>query len=84
MPWEDALAAITRTPAEIYGVADRYSSLDPGKIANVVVWSGDPLELSSHAEAVIIRGEVVPQWSRQQELFERYETINGGYPPAYE
>lgn len=82
LPWEAGLRAVTLTPAEIYGVADRYGSIEAGKVANLVVWSGDPFELSSRAERVIIRGIPVPQDSRQLELLERYRTLDGG-PPAY-
>lgn len=79
-----ALRAITLTPAEIYGVDDRYGSLEPGKVANVVVWSGDPLELSTIAETVVIRGRIVPAWSRQRELFDRYRSLDDAPRPAYE
>jgi len=47
MRWQDALRAVTLSPAEIFGVGARYGSLDSGKVANVVVWSGDPFELST-------------------------------------
>jgi imidazolonepropionase-like amidohydrolase len=67
LPWEAALRAVTLTPAEIYGVADRYGSIEAGKVANLVVWSGDPFELSSRAEEVILRGVRVPRESRQLE-----------------
>jgi imidazolonepropionase-like amidohydrolase len=50
MPWDDALRTVTLAPAEAALVADRYGSLDAGKVANVVVWSGDPLELASRVE----------------------------------
>ncbi len=83
LPWEAALRAVTLTPAEIYGVADRYGSIEPGKVANVVVWSGDPFELSSRPEQVIIRGVLVPRESRQLELLERYRTLDPDRPPAY-
>ncbi|HEU5170954.1 MAG TPA: amidohydrolase family protein [Gemmatimonadales bacterium] len=79
MTWEDALRAVTLGPAEVAGVADRYGSLEPGKVANLVVWSGDPFEFSSRAERVFIRGRQVPPVSRQTELLERYRTL----PPAY-
>lgn len=79
MPWDAALRAITLTPAEIFGVADRYGSLEPGKVANVVVWSGDPFEFSTGVEHVFIRGREVPLTSRQTELFRRYQTL----PPSY-
>jgi imidazolonepropionase-like amidohydrolase len=79
MAWDDALAAITLNPAKALGVDDRYGSLEPGKVADVVVWSGDPLDFSSHADHVYIRGVEVPPESRQTELLERYRTL----PPAY-
>ena len=79
MPWDDALRTVTLAPAEAALVADRYGSLDVGKVANVVVWSGDPLELSSRVEHLFIRGEAVPLVSRQTELLERYRRL----PPAY-
>ncbi|MGH7572205.1 MAG: amidohydrolase family protein [Gemmatimonadota bacterium] len=78
-----ALRAITLTPAEIYGVADRYGSLEPGKVADVVVWSGDPLEVTTLAETVILRGRIVPERSRQRELLERYRSLDGDRPPAW-
>jgi len=60
-------------------VADRYGSLEPGKVANVVVWSGDPFEFTTGVEHVFIRGKEVPLTSRQTELFERYKKL----PPTY-
>jgi imidazolonepropionase-like amidohydrolase len=79
MPWDHALAAITLAPAKALGVEDRYGSLDAGRVANVVVWTGDPLDFSSHAEHVFIRGVEVPKTSRQTELLQRYRTL----PPSY-
>ena len=79
MTWDQALRAVTLTPAEILGVADRYGSLDVGKVANVVVWSGDPFEFSTGVERVLIRGKDIPLRSRQSELLERYRTL----PPKY-
>ncbi|HXG97600.1 MAG TPA: amidohydrolase family protein [Gemmatimonadales bacterium] len=79
MPWEQALRAVTLTPAEIFGVADRYGSLDAGKVANVVVWTGDPFDFSTGVEHVFIRGKDIRLRSRQTELLERYKTL----PPKY-
>ena len=79
MTWEQALRAVTLAPAEVFGVADRYGSLEPGKVANVAVWSGDPFEFSTGVEHVFIRGKEIPLRSRQTELFERYRTL----PPKY-
>ena len=79
MTWEQALRAVTLTPAEVFGVADRYGSIDVGKVANVVVWTGDPFEFSTGVEHVFIRGRDIPLRSRQTELLERYRTL----PPKY-
>jgi len=79
MPWEQALRAVTLTPAEIFGVADRYGSLEAGKVANVVVWTGDPFDFSTGVEHVFIRGRDIPLRSRQTELLERYKSL----PPKY-
>ena len=79
MTWEQALRAVTLTPAEAFGVADRYGSLEAGKVANIVVWSGDPFEFSTGVEHVYIRGKEIPLRSRQTDLLERYKTL----PPKY-
>ena len=79
MNWEQALRAVTLSPAEIFGVADRYGSLEAGKVANVVVWSGDPFEFTTGVEHVLIRGKEIPLKSRQTELLERYRKL----PPSY-
>lgn len=79
MSWDDALRAVTSVPARVFGVADRYGTLEAGKVANVVVWSGDPFELSSRAEHVIVRGREMTTPSRQDLLQRRYQTL----PPDY-
>ena len=79
LAWEAALRAITLTPAEVLGVANRVGSLQPGRDANLVVWSGDPFEFTTKVEHVLIRGREVERPSRQDELMQRYRT----YPPAY-
>ncbi len=79
LSWEQALAAITLMPARAYGLDDQYGSLEPGKVANVVVWSGDPLDFPAEAEHVLIRGKDMPHENRQTELRERYREL----PPSY-
>ena len=79
LPYESALHAVTLAPAEIFGMSDRYGSLQPGRVANVVVWSGDPFEFSTAVEHVFIRGREIPLTSRQTELLERYRTL----PPRW-
>ena len=58
LPREVALRAVTLTPAEILGVADRMGSIDKGKIANVVLWSGDPLAKDAKIKRVFVDGEM--------------------------
>jgi imidazolonepropionase-like amidohydrolase len=70
-----ALRAVTLTPAELWGVADRVGSLEAGKDADLVVWSGDPFELSTSALHVFIKGREMPKDTRQQQLFERYRDL---------
>lgn len=79
MTWAAALQSITLDAARVLGIGDRYGSLEPGRVANVVVWTGDPFEFSTTAEHVFIRGNEVPMTSRQRELLERYRTL----PPEY-
>ena len=72
LPWAAGLAAITRVPAEIFGVADRFGTLAPGRPADLVLWSGDPLEVSSVADLVIADGQVQSGVSRHTLLRDRY------------
>ena len=70
-----ALRAVTLEPARVWGVADRAGSLEVGKDADVVVWSGDPFELTTRAEHVFIAGRQMPQDTRQKQLFEKYRVL---------
>jgi len=79
LPWADALRAVTLTPAETFGVADRVGSLQAGREANVVVWSGDPFEPMTRAERVLVRGVDVKRPSRQDELMQRYKAFPVNY-----
>jgi imidazolonepropionase-like amidohydrolase len=71
LPWADALAAITTVPAAIYGVKDR-GRVEKGAAGDVVVWTGDPLEISSRAETVIIGGVMQSLETHQTELLKKY------------
>ncbi|HEY1142218.1 MAG TPA: amidohydrolase family protein [Lysobacter sp.] len=88
LPWEDGLAGLTRVPAETFGVADRLGSIAVGKRADLVLWSGDPLEVSAVAMQVWLDGRAIPMRSRQTELRDRYLRAAtppeaGGLPRAY-
>ncbi len=75
MTWDDALRAVTLAPAEIFGVADRVGSLQPGREGNVVVWSGDPFEFTTRVEHVFVRGHEYGDKTRQDLLMERYRNL---------
>ncbi|MEL6182463.1 MAG: amidohydrolase family protein, partial [Myxococcota bacterium] len=75
LPRDAALRAITLAPATAVGMDKDYGSLDQGKVANLVVWSGDPFAFSSQVEQLYIGGRRVSLDNRQQQLFERYRTI---------
>jgi Amidohydrolase family/Nucleotidyltransferase domain len=76
LPREAAIAAITRVPAEALGMGPRYGTLAPGKVANLVVWSGDPLELSTQVVELVIRGQKVSLRNRQTALLEKYRRLS--------
>lgn len=73
LSWGAAFAAITSGPALALGMEKELGSLQPGRRADVVLWSGDPLELSTAAERVWIDGVEQPLRTRQQMLHERYQ-----------
>ncbi len=72
LPPDAALAALTRNPAGIFGVTDRAGALEVGRPADLVLWSGDPLEVTSLADRVFVGGHPVSMRSRQTELRDRY------------
>jgi hypothetical protein len=72
LPWESALAAITSAPADIFGLGATHGRIAIGQAADLVLWSGDPLEVSTLAEHVWIGGKSIEMKSRQTELRDRY------------
>lgn len=72
LAWDDAFAAITSGPADIFGVGNRLGRLAPNYLADVVIWDGDPLEVRSAPTAVFIEGVEQPLVSRQTRLRDRY------------
>ena len=82
--WGDALAMITSKPAAAVGMGNEIGSLAPGRRADVVIWSGDPLEGSSAAEQVFIDGVRQPLEDHQTRLLERYRYLpRRDLPEAY-
>ncbi len=72
LPRAEALKAVTLYPAQIIGVADRMGTIEPGKVANLVVADGDILEARTHVRYLFINGRQVPLVSRHTELFEQF------------
>ena len=82
--WGEALAMITSRPAQAIGLGGEIGSLAPGHRGDVVIWSGDPLQVTSAAEAVYIDGVAQPLDNRQTKLRDRYRDIDERVlPEAY-
>ena len=85
LSWGDAFAAITSKPAEIAGLGGEIGSLRAGRRADIVIWSGDPLELASGVEKVWIDGVEQNLSTRQTRLRDRYlKPQEGALPKAYD
>jgi imidazolonepropionase-like amidohydrolase len=72
MPYDEAMKSITLNPAEAFGLGDKLGSLDVGKIANVVIADGDPLDVRTSVKQVYINGVAIPMESRQTKLRDEY------------
>ncbi|PLK27072.1 amidohydrolase family protein [Novosphingobium sp. TH158] len=85
LTWAKALAAITSGPAEAIGMGDKFGSLKPGKAGDLVIWDGDPLEMTSGVVSVFIDGVEQPLDNHQSRLRDRYKTPQEGVlPKAYD
>lgn len=81
LPYIEGLRAMTTSPAVIWGIADRYGTLAAGKDGDVVIWDGDPLEPSTLALHVFVKGREVSLVTHQTQLRERYMP-KAGLAPA--
>jgi imidazolonepropionase-like amidohydrolase len=72
LPREEALNAVTRNAAEILGVGDRFGTVEEGKVANLIVTDGDPLEITTQVRYLFIHGEPTPTDNKHLELYEKY------------
>jgi imidazolonepropionase-like amidohydrolase len=73
LPKEVALRSITLAPAQIFGVADKIGSLETGKLANIIVTDGDPLEIVTHVKHLYIGGEEITLDTNQTLLYEKFK-----------
>lgn len=83
LPHAVGIASLTTNIAEIFGLSDTLGSLEAGKEASLVIWSGDPLEVTQAAEQVFIKGEAMPMTSRQIQLRDRYLQRDSSKPVGY-
>lgn len=87
LPWEDGLAGLTRIPAETFGAGDELGTIAVGKRADLVLWTGDPLDVANTAVQVWMDGRAIPMRSRQTDLRDRYlpraGAVGSRLPPAY-
>ena len=80
LPYDEALKAITLNPAEMFGLGDKLGSLDVGKMGNVVVANGDPLDVRTSVKQVFMDGIAVPMVSRQTKLRDEYMPLTTKKP----
>lgn len=83
MSWEGALKAITSNAASAFGQGDNLGSISPGQRADLVLWSGDPLEVTSVVHAMWFDGKAQSLGNRQQQLRDRYLPQGGNLPRQY-
>jgi imidazolonepropionase-like amidohydrolase len=72
LPWEAAIRSLTVNPAEIFGVADRIGTLQPGREASLFVAEGDPLQPLTRLRHLMIAGRPIPLTSHHTELYEKW------------
>jgi len=72
LPYDEALKAVTIYPAEIFGIADQVGTLETGKLANIIVTNGDPLEITTDVKFLFIKGQQTSMDNRHQRLYEKY------------
>jgi imidazolonepropionase-like amidohydrolase len=72
LPYEEALKAVTLYPAHIFGLDEQIGTLEQGKLANLIVTNGDPLELTTDVKYLFIRGQLTSLDNRHLRLYEKY------------
>jgi imidazolonepropionase-like amidohydrolase len=72
LPYDEALKAVTVYPAEIFGISDQVGTLETGKLANIIVTNGDPLELTTEVKYLFIKGQSTSLDNRHLRLYEKY------------
>ncbi|MCP5119952.1 MAG: amidohydrolase family protein, partial [bacterium] len=74
LPKDEALRAVTLYPARILSIDDRFGTIEEGKVANLIVTTGDPLEIQTETKHLFIRGQLTPTTNKHQRLYEKYRS----------
>lgn len=77
LPKDEGLKGVTLNAARILGVADRLGSIEPGKRADLIVTTGDPLQIITQTERMWIAGQEVSLDSKQTELYAKFKNRSG-------
>jgi imidazolonepropionase-like amidohydrolase len=72
LPYDEALKSVTVYPAQIFGLADQLGTLENGKIANIIVTNGDPLEVTTDVRYLFIKGRLTSTDNKHKALYEKY------------
>jgi imidazolonepropionase-like amidohydrolase len=72
LPYDEALRAVTIYPAQILGLGSQVGTLEQGKIANLIVTNGDPLELTTDVKYLFIKGQLTSTENKHHRLYEKY------------
>ncbi|MBZ5528973.1 MAG: amidohydrolase family protein [Acidobacteriia bacterium] len=72
LPYDEALKAVTLYPAQIFGLDRELGTLEPGKLANLIVTNGDPLELTTELRFLFIKGQLTSLENKHTRLYDKY------------
>lgn len=72
LPHDEALKAVMLNAAEMFGIADQIGTLETGKLANIIVTTGDPLEIQTQVRYLFIKGQLTSTDNRHRDLYEQY------------
>ena len=72
LPYEEAMKAVTINAAQIWGVADKMGSIEKGKWADLMITTGDPLEIPTQVKHLYIKGKEVDLSNKQTRLYDKY------------
>jgi imidazolonepropionase-like amidohydrolase len=72
LPHDEAIKAVTLYPAQIFGLADDLGTIEAGKIGNLIVTNGDPLEIQTVVRYLFIKGRLTSTDNKHRQLYEKY------------